>query len=204
MKLSDHHDFTELQDQLKFYGKDHTYKLNGVEIPSVTTVLGAHKPIPKFLLMKDSFKMLTSFGKLVHACVEADCNGFDRPEEHMENAYKKADMVIDWLESVSAEVVAVEQRVFEGGWWFCGTFDLLVYIDNKLTIIDVKTSAMSTRAKYQVGAYWDAMEFMGIKIDSGLVVSVKEDEVNVKSVSQKNREKWREIMLAFNKGEFDE
>jgi len=204
MKLSDHHDFTELQDQLEFYGRDHTYKLNDVDIPSVTTVLSAHKPIPKFLLNSDKFKMLTAFGKLVHACVEADCKGLVRPHEHMEDAYKKADMVKDWLESVDADVVAVEQRVFEGEWWFCGTFDLLVYINNKLVVIDVKTSLMSTRAKYQVGAYWDAMEFMGIKIDGGLVVSVKEDEINVKPVTEKNRLKWREIILAFNKGEFDE
>lgn len=197
-------DFYELQKQLQFIKGGHSYSIAGEEIPSVTTILSKDKPIPKFLLMQEEFRMSMAFGTLVHECVESDILGIERPFDHTGEVYKKADMFMSWINSLGGEIVGTEEKVFDIESWYCGTVDVMLKTGDSITVIDLKTSKIQTKAKYQVAGYIDAAEFMGLPISGGLIASVNGDEIDVKPVSEKNRTKWREILLSYNNGEFDE
>lgn len=183
-----------------FDKKNHRYTLAGEVIPSVTTVLGVWRPIPNFMLFEDSFVLACQFGTFVHEATEADDLGRERDPEIVGGVYDAADLWGYFMEASAAEVIAVEQRIYSAEWWYAGTIDRILNIGGKVTVVDIKTSALNIKGKIQVAAYIMALREHGVEVDGGLLVSVRNGEIKTSPVNQSHFDKWEEIMLKYNRG----
>ena len=74
--------------------------------------------------------------------------------EQVDNAFNA---FIDWSKEVDLKPIALEKTVYGNGW--AGTMDFLGYMNDKLYVIDYKTSkAFYPEMRYQVAAYRSAVE----------------------------------------------
>lgn len=130
--------------QLMFFGENHRYELDGVELPSVTqivrfmnydTAAGANNAMRDAAAERGSrvhgYCADLVFGELGE--VDGDCAGYVRAAERFLRDYQIQDFL------------AVEQPFGNLELGFAGTVDLIAYIDGHITIIDWKTGAKINR-----------------------------------------------------------
>ena len=97
-------------------------------------------------------------GTEVHALIEDYLKSGNRrytqeDNEQVDNAFNA---FIDWSKEVELKPIALEKTVYGNGW--AGTMDFLGYMDDKLYVIDYKTSkAFYPEMRYQVAAYLSAV-----------------------------------------------
>lgn len=85
----------------------------------------------------------------------------------------------DWCKAHSFKPTSAEQVVFSHEQEFAGTLDLLGYVDDVLTIVDIKTGkAIYSEAKLQVAAYWGALREMGTAAQQGVVLRLPKVETD--------------------------
>ncbi len=69
-----------------------------------------------------------------------------------------------WAKEHGFEPIRSEQVVYSHRYRYAGTFDLLGYVDGRLTLIDLKTSkAVYDEMRLQLAAYWWALQEMGLE-----------------------------------------
>lgn len=153
----------------------HIYKLDGVEIPSVTTIMkplseAAYGVVDKMVLLKAAEK-----GTAVHNAVENFIKyGFeDIADEY--NGYFNA--YLSWNDKYKPKVIGSEMRLYHKLMMYAGTADMLSEIDGKLVLIDYKTSYSVLKDIYgvQLEAYAQALNMDGYKIDEKRVLHLKKD-----------------------------
>ena len=143
---------------------DHEYSLDGVLIPSVTKILYHDKvwTIPKKNLEKAAL-----VGTKVHDWIESYINaqmwGYDpdkKPKGFLEeNAIKAFQW---WVHFKSIKWLSTERTIFSASRWYAGTADALAWIDNRLVLIDFKTSGtIYDEYVSQLWAYGSALEEEG-------------------------------------------
>lgn len=143
--------------ELTFDAESHTYRLDGVVLPSVTQVL---KPLYDFRgIDPDVLNAKAALGTAVHrACELHDNNDLDEESEEGRAAlaplagylagYRK------FLAEKRPEVIHNEQRMHHPGHLFAGTLDRRYFMEGHLWDVDLKsTVAMSPIVGVQVAAY---------------------------------------------------
>mgnify|MGYP001567775429 CR=1 FL=1 len=89
----------------------------------------------------------------------------------------------NWAIKNKVKLLASEKRVYSEKFWFAGTYDFLVEIDNKIFLGDVKTSSNIYPENFaQAAAYRLCEEEMNpdIKIDGSIIVNLnKSGEIKV-------------------------
>jgi hypothetical protein len=133
---------------LTFDDKRHQYKLDGVVLPGVTSVLNViHKP-----------ELLAWYGRLgtveanrqrdaaaahgtrVHAMCEALANGGYLPDPELQ---PYVDAYTSWLNANVHRIIAAEPRVASRTHGVAGSIDLVAeMIDGQTAILDLKTGSM--------------------------------------------------------------
>lgn len=160
---------------LEFDVDAHVYRGNGIEYPSVTTILkggmewvdGKGKPIPEFVIKRAGW-----IGSQVHAWIEDHqlAQLEFRPNPPIPD-HDKIKMGIHgylaWLEDLRKQhssIVWVEQEVMVASMehHYAGTVDALLKLDDRLVLIDFKTSnELKPEYDMQVSAYHHALVEMG-------------------------------------------
>lgn len=157
-------------DGLSFAEPTHTYRLDGVEVPSVTKIIepisrSVYGGIDDALLQKAANR-----GTSVHSAIELwlTYGVEDIPSEHMPyfSAFRS------WYDSVNPEIIGMEIRLLHRLMRYAGTCDLLCYIGDQLTLVDYKTtSSVNTRlCAVQLEAYAQALLSVGVKVDRKVIL----------------------------------
>ena len=123
----------------------HTYIVDGVELPSVTTILrfiradlGTVNP--------SVLAMAAERGKAVHAaCEMIDYGGDFEIQDGIEGYLRSYNT---FLRDYSPEWVGIESPVCSPGRGFAGTIDRWGFIDDAPAVVDLKTVGSPTRETY--------------------------------------------------------
>lgn len=176
----------ELQDILDLHvemNSSDRYTYNGKNVPRVTEVLS--KMISEEKLMnwanslgfkhkryRDVLNQAATFGTKVHHGIECLLKGLPVPEDTPQvclNAFK------EWWKVIQAnnyEIIGQEKKLVCE--WYGGTYDCLMKINDKIYLIDFKTSNHVTYKYYlQLAAYSKVLrEKEGINIDGVIILQL--------------------------------
>ena len=123
--------------ELTFEEERHLYYLNGLEVPSVTTLM---KPLSSDFYSTVDPEVLNKAAKrgtAIHNAVEnyAKFGIEDIPPVY--SGYFAG--FREWWDSRKPEVLATETKVYHKILRYAGTVDLLCIIDGRVTLVDYKT-----------------------------------------------------------------
>jgi len=114
------------------YIKDHIYD-NDIDAMVTKILPEARKAHTK---IKDT---AADYGTHVHDQIENYCKG-KKVVSINEQVDKSVQSFIDWFERQNAKVIESEKRLYSKEHWYAGTVDLVLEIDGKHWIADIKTS----------------------------------------------------------------
>lgn len=142
---------------IEFDADTHTYKLDGMIVPSVTQVLA---PLNDFTRVDpDVLKRAQDFGTAVHLATEL----FDRDdldEDSLDEALRP--YLSAWKKfhaDTQFEISEIEHRVASRSYRYAGTIDRVGFIGNLLSIVDIKTgTAFPASVGPQTAAYESAFK----------------------------------------------
>jgi hypothetical protein len=161
--------------ELSFESTEHIYKLNGLVIPSVSTIM---EPLNSAKYANISSSVLSNAadkGTAVHDSIEnyIKFGVEDVPIEH--KGY--FDGFLEWWKDNKPELVGSEIRIYHRLLRYGGTCDLLAYIDGKLTLVDYKTTYVISdmTCGVQLEAYAQALSSHGIKVEQKLILPLKKE-----------------------------
>jgi hypothetical protein len=124
-------------DLLTFDEAAHEYRLGGVRVPGVTSVL---RPLADFSgIPRDVLAAKADLGRRVHAACEFDDDG-DLDEDSIEDDVRP--YLEGWrafLRDSGAKVLHNERRVLDTGLMYAGTLDNVLLIDGAQWLVDKKT-----------------------------------------------------------------
>lgn len=176
---------------LEFDETTHTYRVDGVVYPSVTTImqpLSQHKygSIDESVLNKAAER-----GTTVHNAIE-DYIKFgilDIPEEFA--GY--TDAYIEWNNQYSPEVKMSETKVYHKLKMYCGTVDIVALIEGEPCLIDVKTTSKieDKLCRIQLEAYAQALKSCGVEVKDKYILHLKKDgKFEFRKYQSKDTEAW--------------
>lgn len=161
--------------ELTFDEKGHIYHLNGVQIPSVTTLM---RPLSNSFyegISSDVLDKAAARGTAIHNAVENftkfDIMDIDPAYTGYFNAFLK------WWELRKPEPVETEYKVYHKILMYAGTLDLFCIINGRSTLVDYKSSAqVNTKlCGVQLEGYDRALESHGVKVDDRLILHLSRD-----------------------------
>lgn len=156
--------------ELTFDEAGHIYRLNGLVVPSVTTLM---KPLSDDYYRTVSQEVLdraAKRGTAIHNAVE---NYTQFGIEDIAPAYAGYfEGFCRWWELRKPEPLAMECRVYHKILRYAGTADLLCVIGGRLTLVDYKSTAqVNTKlCAVQLEGYDRAFESHGVKVDDRLIL----------------------------------
>ena len=167
---------------------------NGKRIPSVTTVIGSNIGWNKSMLMawqnrlweqgidpRTVSKEACDIGTVTHELIEAWIFGQDsyEPDEDIgsETVFAASEglrQYIDWSEGTGVEYLESEIRMVSEEYQYAGTADAIVRIDDKIYLVDFKTSkGVYDSHLVQLAAYRHMIhETTEYKIDGCILVKI--------------------------------
>lgn len=167
---------------VEFNADTHQYFLDGEELPSVTHILRFMKAdMPKvdpFVLEQAGDR-----GTRVHeACTDYDMEGDDADIDADILPYVQA--YADWKRDYSVgdwelyEHALATDTLSLSGFRFAGTLDRLGWIDGRLTLVDIKTSARLDMATYtaQLSAYMYLLQLHGYDVRDAAILQLKKEK----------------------------
>ena len=133
--------------RIDFNETTHTYTVDGKQVPSVTEILAPlHRSFGN--ISKVVLDNAAARGTAVHEACEAIDLG-QEPEVFFDiEGYVEA--YTDWLNLNDPIWTAIEKKVFCEELWYAGTLDRMGYIDDRLAIVDIKTSSPTREAYISV------------------------------------------------------
>lgn len=193
------------------YSSHHTYLNNeGIEVPSATTVLKlVNKPhlqkwanVMGFKRKKvdDILECSSAIGVEIHAIIEAyvmesDYSYTDSKWYDIRKLSHYMDNFINWYLKEDIAPIFMEESMTSDR--YGGTIDFYGTWDDKLTILDWKTSKNFYMTMFvQLGAYCQMLEEKGKVVEQVAIVRVNEDKLIVKKMS---REDLQSYIDTFNK-----
>lgn len=160
-------------DELSFEEEKHIYRLDGKQLPSVTSIM---RPLSQALYKDIDEKILdeaANRGTAVHNAIETyTLYGVkDIPEAY--EGYFEA--FRSWWKEEKPEALATECKVYHKSLLYAGTADMPVKIGNKRIIVDFKTSASINKmlTGVQLEAYLKAFESHGVNFDGKAILHLK-------------------------------
>lgn len=158
-------------NNIEFDEKTHTYKVNGKELPSVTTITGILSSIEYKEIDKEILERAAKKGSAVHKAIEDYTNWndyeLDIKYEPFMQSFKKA------LQEEQFELIKAEFKLTNGE--ICGTIDNMSQLGKDRIIIDYKTTATIHKKllEAQFGGYKILCDANHINIDKwfGLFLS---------------------------------
>ena len=162
-------------DELQFDDDKHIYKLNGIEIPSVTTIMKPLSNAEYNGISESTLRKAAEKGTAVHSAAEIWAKF---KIEDIEPEYRGYfDAFLEWWNINDPKVVGSEVRLYHKIMRYAGTADLIAWIDGKLTLIDYKTTSklIEMNCGVQLEAYAKALASHGINIQQKMILHLKRD-----------------------------
>lgn len=145
--------------ELKFRAEDHTYWLDGVEIPSVTTILKDVGIVNYSAMPNATSEMALHRGSMVHlACQLYDEHDID--ESTLDPILKP--YLAAWKRFISESgfvIEEIEQRGYNPKWGYVGCLDRKGKLNGMPMVIDLKTSISPKWVRMQLAAYVEFVKF---------------------------------------------
>lgn len=163
---------------LIFEESGHVYRLNGLIVPSVTTIM---RPLSEKVyggVNKQSMMAAAERGTAVHNAIEI-YNEYSVGD--ISDEYKGyLDAYIDWKSKNNVKVFRSEVKMYHKSDLYAGTADLLCEIDGKIFLVDYKTvSLIDERHEKMYGvqleAYAQALKSHGLAVEGKCVLHIKKD-----------------------------
>ena len=160
-------------DELTFEEEYHIYKLNEVEIPSVSTIM---KPLSMSLyhgVDDEVMRRAAERGTAVHNAIE---NYLKFGIVDIDDEYKGYfDAFLSWYTEKDVKPLATESRVYHKTLRYAGTADMPAIVDGKVICIDYKTSASVNKmlTGIQLEGYAKAYESHGVNFDGKAILHLK-------------------------------
>ena len=161
--------------ELTFEEKTHQYKLNGFEIPSVTTIMKPLSSAHYKTVDEQVLKKAASRGTTVHEAVENYLLfGVEDIPPELEGyflGFKK------WIMDFNPVPIKPECKIYHKTLGYAGTADLPCYIKEQPTLVDLKTTATIAKmlTRVQLEAYKKAFESHGFTFTRKLIVQARND-----------------------------
>ena len=159
--------------ELTFNEDKHIYRLNGVQIPSVSRIM---KPLSAYLYRtvdEETLNRAAVRGTAVHNAIENfTLYGIeDIPAEYAGyfEAYQR------FIEDVKPEILWSEQKIYNKALRYAGTADMCAVIGGRKVLIDFKTSAAVNRmlTGVQLEPYAMAFNTHDIQFDEKAILHLK-------------------------------
>lgn len=161
--------------QLSFDETTHIYRLDGVEIPSVSKLM---EPLSQH-----------EYGAINPAVLEAAAHRGTAVHNAIENYMKFGlldisedyqgyiDGFLAWWDLHHPEVIGSEVRTYHPLMRYGGTVDLIAKIDGDITLIDFKTTSrlVTKNCRVQLEAYSQALRVHGIDIQKKRILHLEKD-----------------------------
>lgn len=161
--------------ELTFRDEDHTYTLNGLEIPSVTTLMKPLSAEAYKTVDPDTLNKAARRGTAVHNALENYAKfGIEDIDPDLRGYF---DAFLNWWELRKPEPIATEHRLYHKIMRYAGTADLICLIDGKVTLVDYKTSSQvnTKMCAVQLEGYDRALESHGIEIGNRLILHLSKN-----------------------------
>lgn len=161
--------------ELEFEETRHIYTLDGVEIPSVSSVM---KPLSNSVygeVDKAVLGMAASRGTAVHQAIE---NFLEYGIEDIPGSYSGyLEAFVKFWNDKKPTLIAVELRTYHKYLKYAGTADLLLLIDDELWLVDNKTSSRVEKmlTRVQLEAYKKALATHGIRVQRKAILHLKKN-----------------------------
>lgn len=161
--------------ELTFEESTHTYRLDGQEIPSVTTVMGPLSAAKYRTVNRSTLDRAASRGTAVHSAIEMWINyGIEDYSPELSGYFQG---FMDWWNRYRPEPVGTEVKLYHKLLRYAGTADLIAYIDGELTLVDFKTTTtiIDMTCSVQLEAYAQALKSHGIAVEGKRILQLKKD-----------------------------
>lgn len=158
----------------------HKYYIKGVEYPSVTEICDPISFKKLDALNKSLIERAAQRGRVIHEFIS---NFFIEQDESLVDEIP-GDLVgyayafLNWYRTYKPTVLYSELLLGDDELGFCGTCDIIVVIDNKIILIDTKTTANLDK-KYlsaQLSGYKQLLAKRGIFVDKTMALHLKKDQ----------------------------
>ena len=160
---------------LEFDDRTHTYTLDGLVIPSVSTIMEPLSRAKYRGISERTLDRAADKGTAVHNSIEnwIKFEIEDIPPEHA--GY--FDAFREWWDRFRPAVVGSEVRICHRLMRYGGTADLVAYIEDELTLVDYKSTYVVSdmTCGVQLEAYKKAFESMGVKAERKKILHLKKD-----------------------------
>lgn len=161
--------------ELTFDEAPHIYRLNGLEVPSVTTLM---KPLSAAVYGDvDEWVMERAAGRgtAVHNSIEnLVAYGIEDIAPEFRGYF---DGFLSWVTEMKPEVLGTECRLYHKILRYAGTADLPCIINGKKTMVDVKTTAQLQEmlARVQLEAYVKGFDSHGVAFEKKAILHLRRD-----------------------------
>jgi hypothetical protein len=162
-------------DELAFDEAKHIYKLKGIQLPSVTTIM---RPLSEALykgIDESTLNAAADRGTAIHNAIE---NYVNVGIKDIPSAYiGYFDAFVKWQRDTGAQVIGTECRVYHKILRYAGTADLFCLINGKLVLIDTKTSATINRmlTGVQLAGYATAYASHGLEVQGKAILHLQQN-----------------------------
>lgn len=170
-------------EELTFEERSHTYHLEGVQIPSVTTIM---KPLSQEYyrgINQEVLEKAAQKGTAVHNAIENFLNygieDIDEAHAGYFEAFKK------WKAEWDVKLIKTERKVYHKTFRYAGTVDLICEEKGVITMVDFKTTVNLSPMLLgvQLEAYRRALESHGEKISNVVGLQLKKDGSYVRATT---------------------
>lgn len=161
--------------ELTFDEESHIYRLNGIAIPSVTTIMEPLSQAEYGTVDRRTLDEAANKGTAVHNAIE---NWFKFEIEDLNPEYMGYfEGFKEWWNERNPVLVGSEIRTYHKLMRYAGTVDLLAFIDGELNLIDFKTTykLVDKNCGVQLEAYSQALASHGIKVANKRILHLKKD-----------------------------
>lgn len=161
--------------ELTFEEASHTYRLDGLIIPSVTTLM---KPLSEAYYGGIDAKVLgraADRGTSVHSAIDLYCRfGIIDIEPELEGYFEAFKA---WFKDYDVKPYATETRTYNKSLLYAGTVDMSCSERGVDTLVDFKTTAgfSAMLCGVQLEAYDRAQESHGVKYQNRAIIQIKKD-----------------------------
>ena len=154
---------------LEYDDKAHSYKVEGVKVPSVTRVVDGcfPKDLTHWALsigQEEYDKVISEaleIGNDTHQWIEDYINYGHACTEQEDYISKSVNAFLDWTTEYNPEWVDAERKVYCDKYKYAGTVDAVAKINGRIVVIDFKTSKKIYKPYHlQVTAYAQAIKRM--------------------------------------------
>lgn len=178
-------------ERLTFESESHTYRLGGLIVPSVTQIM---RPLSETVYRDidgDTLGIAARRGTAVHTAIEFHANyGIDDCPDSVRGYF---DGYLKWREAWGPDIKSTEMSVWHSTLRYAGTVDMLAFMGDKMTLIDIKTTAAHNPmlTSVQLEAYRQALESHGQAIDQVAVLYLRKDGTYQFKIQKADPEAWK-------------